>query len=215
MSRAKKTSKKTAKTAKTSKQEKALKRAVSQLLRANEEIIARNEGCFIESGKALKAIRDGEEYEAAGCKNFETYCVKKWGYSKSYASRLIGAYEALVMLTSKLSSKSTLPTNESQVRPLTELSGAKIVKAWQQALKKSKGKKVSGETVREVVNAMLHRKSAKGKGASKTRKPVEAKKLNEIGKLVKKALTKKVKDSATELVKLLRRIQRLASVKSN
>jgi len=210
MKRAKKTVKKTAKTAKVPKQGKALKRAVSQLLRANEEIIARCEGSFIETGKALKAIRNDEQYEAAGYRNFETYCAKVWGYSKSYASRLIGAYEVINGLKLKLTSRTAMPTNESQVRPLTDLTGGRIITAWKRAVKKSKGKAVSGETVREVVNAMLHRKGANGKGPSKNRKPAEATKLAKIKTLARKALTKKVMASKAELVKFMKQIRDLA-----
>jgi hypothetical protein len=195
---------------------KALKQVVSQLLRNNETIIARCEGAFVESGLALKAIQDGEQFKAAGFKNFETYCEKKWGYSKSYASRLIGAAEVFKVLEAKLSPRSPKPTNENQVRPLTDLAKGKVVTAWRQAVTKSKGKKVAGETVREVVSAMLHRKSAKRTGASKSRKPAEALKLNKIGKLVKKALTKKnVKASTTKLIQLLKQIQKLVAAKSS
>jgi len=214
MSRNKKTVKKAGKTAKVSNHGKALKQAVSQLLRNNEAIIAFSEGKFVEAGTALKAIREDEQYKAAGFKNFETYCEKKWGYSKSYASRLIGAAEVFKFLEAKLSSRSPKPTNENQVRPLTELSRGKVVTAWKRAVEKSKGKKVAGETVREVVNAMLHRKSAQGKDAAKNRKPAVASKLVKIKKLARKALTKKVMASKAELVKLVKQIRDLQKNKN-
>ena len=215
MKRMKKAGKKAAKTGKASSRGKAMKRVVSQLLRNNEEVIARCEGMFVESGMALKAIQDDEQYKAAGYKNFETYCEKKWGYSKSYASRLIGAAEVFKVLEAKLSSRSPKPTNENQVRPLTELSKGKVVAAWKKAVTKSKGKKVAGETVRVVVNAMLHRKSAKRKDATKSRKPAEALKLNKIKSLARKVLSKTGKLSKADLVKFMKQIRDLASMKSS
>lgn len=212
MNRANKKVKKAGKPGKASNHGKTMERVVSQLLRNNEDVIARCEGMFVESGMALKAIRDDKQYESAGYKNFETYCEKKWGYSKSYASRLIGAAEVFRVLEAKRSSRSPKPANENQVRPLTDLPMSKVVEAWKQAVAKSGGKKVAGETVREVVNAMLHRKSAKRITAAKSRKPVEASKLAQIKKLVRKALTKKVMASTSELVKLVKKIRELAEV---
>lgn len=37
----------------------------------------------------LRKIRDGKLYKEAGFQSFEVYCLERWGWSKSYASRLI------------------------------------------------------------------------------------------------------------------------------
>ncbi len=215
MKRMKKTVKKAVKTVKAKKSGKAVKAMLSQLLQVNEVTIARAASSFLEIGKALKAIRDQEQYTATRFKNFEVYCEKKWNYSKSYASRLIGAYDAHELLKAKLPTRTVLPNNEYQLRALAALPESKWVATWKRVVKQAKGKPVTGETVDTVVRAILHPKGAGGKTAGKANKPAAASRLDKIGKLVKKGLSRKGKPSATKLLELLKKIQQLVAAKSS
>jgi hypothetical protein len=215
MKRVKNAVKQAGKSVKAKKSGKAVKAMLSQLLQTNEVTIARAASSFLEIGKALKAIRDQEQYKAARFKNFEAYCEKKWNYSKSYASRLIGAYDAHELLKAKLPARTVLPNNEYQLRALAALPESKWGTTWKRIVKQAKGKPVTGETVESVVRAILHPKGAGGKSSGKANKPAAASKLDKIGKLVKKGLSHKGKHSATKLLELLRKIQRLVAAKSS
>lgn len=214
MKKSKKAIKQAVKTVKAKKSGKAMKVMLSQLLQANEVTIARAASSYLEIGKALKSIRDQEQYKATRFKNFEAYCEKKWNYSKSYASRLIGAYDAHELLKAKLPARMVLPNNEYQLRALAALPEGKWVTTWKRVVKQAKGKPVTGETVDSVVRAILHPKGASGKTAGKTNKPEAASRLDKIGKLVKKGLSQKGKPSANKLLQLLKKIQELVAAKS-
>jgi hypothetical protein len=215
MKKSKKTVKKAVKTVKAKKSGKVVKAMLSQLLQTNEVTIARAASSYLEIGKALKAIRDQKQFQATRFKNFETYCERKWNYSKSYASRLIGAYDAHELLKAKLPARTVLPNNEYQLRALAALPESKWVTTWKRIVKQAKGKPVTGETVDKVVRAILHLKSAGGKTAGKANKPAAASKLDKIGKLVKRGLSRKGKPSATKLIQLLKQIQKLVAAKSS
>lgn len=215
MSESKKTNKKAVTTVKAKKPGKAMKLMVSQLLQKNEKTIARAASSFLELGKALKEIRDRKQYEAARHKNFEAYCERKWNYSKSYASRLIGAYDVHELLKAKLPAGTVLPNNEYQLRALAALPESKWCRTWQQIRKQAKGKPVTGELVDAAVKAILHSKGAGGRSADKAKKPAAASQLDKIGKLVKKELSQTGKRSATKLIELLKKIQELVAAKSS
>jgi hypothetical protein len=56
-----------------------------------EAIIETNYRAFVEVGLALLRIKEMKWYKAAGFSSFESYCNERWGMSKSYAYRTIGA----------------------------------------------------------------------------------------------------------------------------
>jgi hypothetical protein len=71
-------------------------------------------------GEKLKTIRDQKLY--VRYKNFDSYCVKRWEYSRSYASRLISAYETHTrLLPIGTKSKLLLPTTENQIREVNKV----------------------------------------------------------------------------------------------
>lgn len=82
-----------------------------------ERVIERGLMSFMEVGTALIAIRDGKLYRGTHG-TFEDYCQQRWGISRSYAHRTIGAVEVVNNL---LPIGNILPATESQARPLTAL----------------------------------------------------------------------------------------------
>jgi len=215
MSRAKNTVKSAGKTA-AAKPEKAVSGKKLQQLQENEAIISKAQSSFLDSGKALKAIRDQKLFKASGHENFETYCKQKWGYSQNYSNRLIAAYNCYEVLKKALApSGRVLPGNEYQYRALAGLKESQWVKAWKQVLSEAAGEPVTGEMVEQVVRKLGGAPRKKGKqyrlGKPSTAKPPEAKKLVKIGKLVKSALKNKTVQTAAKLLKLLKQIQKLAA----
>ncbi len=83
-----------------------------------ETLIAGNQESFYRIGQALKEIRDNRLYKQALFDTFEAYTRARWDIGKSHAYRLIQSYEVIYNL-SPIGDK--VPTNESQVRPLTQL----------------------------------------------------------------------------------------------
>jgi hypothetical protein len=69
-------------------------------------------------GMALAEIRDSRLYREE-FETFEDYCKERWDMSKMHAYRLIGSSEVNDAL--KSNQLVTLPANEAQARPLTQL----------------------------------------------------------------------------------------------
>jgi predicted house-cleaning noncanonical NTP pyrophosphatase (MazG superfamily) len=182
-----------------------------QLLQANEEIISKAQSSFLEIGKALKAIRDQEQFKAAGFENFEAYCTTKWSYSKSYASRLIGAHSCHELLRKNLAPGEVLPCNEYQLRSLAVLPEDKWVTTWQQVVKQAAGKSVTGEMVEAAVKANDNPQGESTDTASETHKPASASKLVEIRKLVEEVLKEKSTATQDKLIQVLEKIQDLVA----
>ncbi len=195
---------------------KVVSRKKLQQLQEHEAIISKAQSGFLESGKALKAIRDQKLFKASGHENFEAYCLKKWGYSQNYSNRLIAAYNCYEVLKKELAASGRiLPSNEYQYRALAGLKESQWVKAWKQVLADAAGEPVVGEMVEKVVNKLKGTPPKKGKhyrlGKRSATKPPEAKKLVKIGTLVSKALKNKAKVSKAKLLELLTKIQKLAA----
>jgi len=188
-----------------------------QLLQVNEEIILKAESSFLDIGKALKAIRDQEQFKAAKFEGFEDYCVQKWAYSRNYADRLIAAYSCHELLKKEPTlTGGKLPTNEYQLRYLASLPETKWVETWKQILTNADGKPVTGEMVKTAVNAIQNPTAAKpaeteGETAEKAKKQAAAKKLTRIGKLVQKVLDDKSKYSTDKLIELLEKIRKVVT----
>jgi hypothetical protein len=116
-----------------------------------ETVISNGIQTFAEVGNALLAIRDGRLYKAEHG-TFEAYCLKRWGFSRSRAHRMIEA--AAVSEVLPIGNK---PKNEAQARPLTKLPAAEQPAAWQAATDKAQAE---GRTVRarDVEEAVEERK---------------------------------------------------------
>lgn len=86
--------------------------------RADETIIERGLGKFVEVGEALARIRDRRSYRATH-DTFEAYCQEKWGLSRSRSYRLIDAAETVGAMSPI--GDTPLPANEGQARELSGL----------------------------------------------------------------------------------------------
>lgn len=116
-------------------------------LERHEAVIQRGLNAFVEVGNALAAIRDSRLYRDTHG-TFEEYCREKWGVSRVHAFRVI---EAASVAENLLPIGNILPTTESQARPLTRLSPADQVAAWQVAVETAPNGKVTAAHVEEVV----------------------------------------------------------------
>ena len=124
-------------------------------LSQHEVVIQRGLKTFYEVGEALMVIREKRLYRQT-YHTFEEYCQQRWDMSRFYAHRLISASE----VASNLLPIGNMPTNESQVRPLTKLATPEEQQAaWQQAVASAPGGKVTGAHVAAVVDEMKPRTS--------------------------------------------------------
>jgi hypothetical protein len=109
------------------------------------------------------------EYES-----FEAYCQEKWQYKRSYVSRLISAAQVFThLLTNR---QQGCPEHETQVRPLLGLTADQAPLAWEHAVQKAGGRKLSERLVRSAVkelefapaeNASNHDKTRQSKAQSR------------------------------------------------
>lgn len=77
-------------------------------------------GTFI-LGYRLEQIRDQKLYRGEGYTSFETYCKKRWDFSKTHANRHIQAYLCEQHLQSVKDVEVYVPTKESEVRFIADL----------------------------------------------------------------------------------------------
>jgi hypothetical protein len=185
-------------------------------LRASEAIIAEAQGGFLEVGKALKAIQSQKLFLAAGCWDFDVYCLSKWQYSKTYAYRLIAAFNCYEALSKKFGPKhQTLPTNELQLRKLSLLPAKQWVPAWEEVLKNAATMPITGELVAKIVNEfdycedrIVARKTEVGKAtaAAKQYRPILVV-IDKVLALKKADLT--VKRLTTAMVRIREMVKKL------
>lgn len=97
-----------------------------------ENSIDKSRKSFYEIGRSLKEIRDSKLYQTALFSRFETYTKKRWDIGKSKAYRLINACEVLDNL-SPIGDR--MPSNEAQIRPLTQFKKEEQCIIWNDFLK--------------------------------------------------------------------------------
>lgn len=121
-----------------------------------ESAIARGLTTFVEVGAALAEIRDARLYrETHG--TFEDYCRERWQMSRPRAYQLIDAAGVVAGLSTNVD---TVPTSESQVRPLTKLEPEKQREAWSQAVATAPEGKVTAAHVKATVEKMTDETAA-------------------------------------------------------
>jgi len=90
---------------------------------------------WYDNGLLLREIRDDKLYKKK-YGTFEEYAEQRWGWKKSRAYQMIEAAERFQAIQNVHKNGSfvdkILPTNEAQVRPLTQLSDAEAVHVWAQ-----------------------------------------------------------------------------------
>jgi hypothetical protein len=119
---------------------------------------------IFEAGAALLTIRDEHLYRATH-PTFEAYCRDRWGISRSYAWRLVGAAERVKLLPA--ADDVARPTSEFQVRPFLTLAPEVFPKAWRLVLKQAAGGKVTVKILRSVVRQFTRKK--RGRRATRSR----------------------------------------------
>jgi site-specific DNA-methyltransferase (adenine-specific) len=131
----------------------------SRRLAAHEATIERGLHAFLEVGRALREIRDGRLYRAAGWRSFGEYVTRRWPAmeGRAYADRLIGAAAVVENLT-PIGVK--LPANEAQARALTALKAPELqAAAWRRAVAGANGS-VTARHVEAAVRAVKAEQAA-------------------------------------------------------
>jgi len=121
-----------------------------------ESVIKKYRQDFYAVGKALKEIRDGRHYQRLRYKSFASYVRVRWDMGLSQAYRLIDAFEVIDNLSPI---GETLPKNEAQVRPLTQLDPHSQRQVWRKFL--STGKPHSALNISKFVAAHLGQQNPK------------------------------------------------------
>jgi len=147
-----------------------------QELERLEGIIERNLHSFYEVGRALLEIRDRGYYrDVLDFETFEAYCKAKWDFTSNYARRLICSAETIDNI--KNVPIGTLPTTESQARPLVRLEPEKQREAWREAVETAPEGKITAAHVNKVV------KRYRLEGAGETIEKTGAEKVEPEGDL--------------------------------
>lgn len=122
-----------------------------------EAVIADGLRSFVEVGRALAAIRDGELYqEQYG--TFEKYCRARWDIGSNYAYKLIASSNVVYTCTER---GLTPPDNEGFARALTRIKEPEAqVAAWQRAVETAPEGGITAKHVSAVVE-QLHPELAK------------------------------------------------------
>jgi hypothetical protein len=125
------------------------------------------ERAFYEAGKALMELRDRKLYRSTH-KTFEEYCRERFEHSRQKSNYLIaaaGVYDNLTTIGCQIlelddlttNGCRILPTNERQVRSLTQLEPFEQCEVWQQAVAEAGGKVPSGRVVKDIVERIRER----------------------------------------------------------
>jgi hypothetical protein len=126
-----------------------------------EAVIYKHKASFLTAAAALMEIRDSGLYLVEH-ETFEEYCQEKWGFSRSYACRLIAADSIRKSLEIN---KTSVPigtlTHEGQLRPLTKLPPERRGAAWAEAVETSKNGHPTAREVEAVVEKMQPKPSPK------------------------------------------------------
>lgn len=119
-------------------------------LESRETIVADGLRTFVDVGRALMEIRDKRLYKEH-FQTFESYCRKRWSFTKTYANQQIAAACAV----DGLATIAVKPDRESQVRPLLKLHESDRAKVWEMAVETAPDGKVTARHVARVVREQL------------------------------------------------------------
>lgn len=124
-----------------------------------ERGIQQVERTFYEIGKALAELRDRKLYRSTH-KNFGDYCKERFQQmSRRKAEYLIVACEVVDDLKSANNCSHFLPTSESQVRSMKDLTPPQRREVWQTGLAESGGKVPTAKTIKGIVETIKERSS--------------------------------------------------------
>jgi hypothetical protein len=120
-----------------------------------EAVVDRAVSASLEAAYAVNAIREKELWRVSGASSFQKYVIGRWGWSKGRVSQLNSAATAARHIE-KFTTVN--PTSESQVRPLSGLTEAEQVAAWEEAVETApKGRVTSAHVQRTVKRRALSR----------------------------------------------------------
>jgi hypothetical protein len=108
--------------------------------------------------EALLWRSKGKELFRETHRNFNVYCLDRWGFGRSYANKLIGSAERIQLLPEDLPK----PANEFQIRPFLKLEPEEFPKQWQTILDAAGERKVTSKIVEEALQ-LPNRKRKKRK----------------------------------------------------
>lgn len=114
------------------------------------------ERAFSQAGSGLRQLRDRRLYRSTH-KTFEEYCQERFGFTRYAAYYKIAANDVLENLltfsqqNSSTRNHQTLPTKETQVRPLAKLEPQEQYEVWRQAVETAGGKVPSSRIVKDAV----------------------------------------------------------------
>ncbi len=126
--------------------------AEKERLRTLEIKIADGLQTFVEVGNALLEVRDNTLYRDTFT-TFEAYCRERWGMSRFYAHRLMGA----ATIAQNLLPIGNMPDAESQVRPLAGLPPEQQREAWAVAVESAPAGRPTARQVQEAVTIVTRR----------------------------------------------------------
>jgi hypothetical protein len=114
-----------------------------------EKVIDKGMATFVEVGRALLTIRDRRLYRSSH-ETFEVYCLERWGFTRTYAHRLISATEVVENVAQWATNQ---PNNERQTRPLVGLPAAQQQQVWTQANREAQeeGARVTAARIEEIL----------------------------------------------------------------
>ncbi len=120
-----------------------------------EVVIRQGIETFKEVGQAFIIIRNKRLYRAE-FSTFEDYCQKKWGMPRQHVNRMIAASETVF----NLEPIGSIPTTESQVRPLTSLEPEIQREAWREVVQQSQetGQPITAAKVQAVADTFKQAK---------------------------------------------------------
>ena len=118
---------------------------------ACEAVIETGWSTFVQVGLAFARIRDADLYTME-FDTFEAYCREKWQYGRHYVNRLILAAQVFAPLVTI--SHQRRPEHETQVRPLIGLTPPQAQLAWEHAVEKAAGKKITQRLVKAAVQEL-------------------------------------------------------------
>ncbi len=108
-------------------------------------------------------IRDGRLYKEE-FPTFELYCKQRWGISRTYAWRVIGAAERINLLSPH--DQSRWPSSEFQMRPFLKLKPEVFPTAWKKVLSSVQSGEITSAIIGRVIEELV------GKSQSPSTRPI-------------------------------------------
>ncbi|PTY03662.1 hypothetical protein DB347_20735 [Opitutaceae bacterium EW11] len=147
----------------------------SNFLRSREEIVSEGVKASMAAAKALAEIYDyddGKLWRAGGFAKFEDYCRARWGYERAHAYRLRECGAFVRQLEDSPIGDISLPTHESQVRPVLRLPEGDRLRVWKKVARGARDEQLTAKVVAEAAEEYAE---AKGISLGTKKAPVPLK----------------------------------------